>query len=42
LSYVEREVNQTPFGLLVTLHDDVEPADPRVVSLSLASLLLLR
>jgi predicted AAA+ superfamily ATPase len=42
LSYIDRDVNLAPFGLLVTLRDDVEPMDPRVVSLPLASLLLLR
>ncbi len=42
VAFVDREVNQAPFGLLVTLHDDAAVADRRVVSLPLESLLLLR
>jgi predicted AAA+ superfamily ATPase len=41
-SFVDQESHHAPFGLLVTLGDGVEVADPRVVSLPLASLLLLR
>lgn len=42
IPFIDKEINQAPFGLLVTLGDGVEVDDPRVVALPLASLLLLR
>jgi predicted AAA+ superfamily ATPase len=41
-AFVERSVNNAPFGILVTLHDDVEVNDPRILALPLSSLMLLR
>lgn len=42
LAFLEKPANNAPFGLLVTLEDDVTVADPRIVPLSLSSLLWLR
>jgi predicted AAA+ superfamily ATPase len=42
LAFMEKTANNAPFGLLVTLDDDVTIADPRIVPLSLSSLLWLR
>lgn len=41
-SFLDRSYYNAPFGLLVTLTDDVASDDPRIVSLPLSSLLLLR
>ncbi len=41
-AFVEKAVYNAPFGVLVTLEDDVLIDDPRIVSLPLSSLLLLR
>ncbi|MEZ4366826.1 MAG: AAA family ATPase [Kofleriaceae bacterium] len=41
-SFIERAVNRAPFGVLVTQSDDVLVPDPRIVTLPLSSLLLLR
>lgn len=41
-AFLEKSAYNAPFGVLVTLHDDVELADPRIVPVSLRSLLLLR
>jgi predicted AAA+ superfamily ATPase len=41
-AFLEKTVYNAPFGLLVTLHDDVVVADPRVIPISLSSLLWLR
>jgi len=41
-AFLEKTVYNAPFGLLVTMHDNVEIPDPRIVPLSLPSLLLLR
>ncbi|MCP4662548.1 MAG: ATP-binding protein [bacterium] len=41
-SFVDKEVNQAPFGILLTLGDGVEMRDPRIVAVPLASLLLMR
>lgn len=41
-AFVERSVNNAPFGILVTLEDGAEVRDPRIVSLPLSSLLLMR
>lgn len=41
-SFIERPHYHAPFGLLVTLLDEPGSDDPRIVSLPLASLLLLR
>jgi hypothetical protein len=38
----EKTVYNAPFGVLVTLHDGVKVTDPRIVTVSLPSLLLLR
>lgn len=39
---MEKPHYNAPFGLLVTLSDDAGSDDPRIVSLPLSSLLLLR
>ena len=41
-AFIEKSVYNAPFGILVTLHDDVTVDDPRIVPVSLRSLLLLR
>jgi predicted AAA+ superfamily ATPase len=41
-SFMEKPHYNAPFGLLVTLLDDTASDDPRIVSLPLSSLLLLR
>ena len=41
-SFVEKTVYNAPFGLLITLSDDAPVVDPRIVSLPLSTLLLMR
>lgn len=41
-AFMEKTVYNAPFAVLVTMDDDVVVPDPRIVSLSLPSLLLLR
>lgn len=41
-SFVEKSVYNAPFGLLVTLLDEPASDDPRIVSLPLSTLLLMR
>ena len=41
-SFLEKTVYNAPFGLLVTLSDDITTGDPRIVAVPLRSLLLLR
>lgn len=41
-AFLEKTVYNAPLGLLVTLDDDVEVKDPRIVSISLSSLLWMR
>lgn len=41
-SFIEKTHYNAPFGVLVTMLDDVASDDPRIVSLPLSSLLLLR
>jgi predicted AAA+ superfamily ATPase len=41
-AFIEKSVYNAPFGILVTLHDGVSVPDPRIVAVSLPSLLLLR
>lgn len=41
-AFLEKTVYNAPFGVLVTMHDDQRMDDPRVVPVSLSSLLLLR
>jgi predicted AAA+ superfamily ATPase len=41
-AFLDKSVYNAPFGLLVTMDDDVMVNDPRIVCLSLPSLLLLR
>jgi predicted AAA+ superfamily ATPase len=41
-AFLEKTVNNAPFGLLVTLFDDVVVPDPRIIPISLSSLLWLR
>ncbi len=41
-SFIEKTVYRAPFGVLVTMHDGQEVADPRIVTISLPSLLLMR
>jgi len=40
--FIEKSVYNAPFGLIVTMNDDAVTDDPRVVSLPLSTLLLLR
>ncbi|MBI4371695.1 MAG: ATP-binding protein [Elusimicrobia bacterium] len=41
-AFLEKSVYNAPFGLLVTLEDDVEVLDPRIITISLPSLLWLK
>jgi predicted AAA+ superfamily ATPase len=41
-AFIEKSVYNAPFGVLVTMRDDVTLPDPRLVAVSLPSLLLLR
>lgn len=41
-AFLEKTVYNAPFGILVTMHDGVTIDDPRIVPVSLPSLLLLR
>lgn len=41
-SFLEKTHYNAPFGILVTMNDDVAVPDPRIVPVSLASLLLVR
>ncbi len=41
-SFIEKSVYNAPFGVLVTLQDDLPFNDPRIVNLPLSTLLLLR
>jgi len=41
-SFIEKSVYNAPFGVLVTQRDEVATDDPRIVSIPLASLLLMR
>ena len=41
-AFIEKSVYNAPFGILVTMTDDVMLDDPRIIPVSLPSLLLLR
>ncbi len=41
-TFVEKKVNNAPFGLLITQTDDAGVDDPRIVALPLSTLMLLR
>jgi predicted AAA+ superfamily ATPase len=41
-AFIEKTVYNAPFGILITLFDDVKVPDPRIVAIPLSSLLLLR
>ena len=41
-AFIEKTVYNAPFGILITLLDDVKIHDPRIVALPLSSLLLVR
>lgn len=41
-AFVEKTVYNSPFGILVTMHDGVPIDDPRIVPISLRSFLLMR
>ncbi len=41
-AFLEKSVYNAPFGLFVTLDDDVQVADPRIIPISLSSLLWTR
>lgn len=41
-AFIEKSVYNAPFGLLVTLEDDVRVPDPRIVPISLSSLMWMR
>jgi predicted AAA+ superfamily ATPase len=41
-AFIEKTVYNAPFGILITLFDDVKVSDPRIVVLPLSSLLLMR
>lgn len=41
-AFIEKSVYNAPFGLLITLNDDAYSDDPRIVTMPLSSLLLMR
>ena len=41
-AFIEKSVYRASFGVLVTMHDDVEVLDPRIIPVPLSSLLLMR
>jgi len=41
-AFVEKTANNAPFGLLVTMHDDVAVTDPRIIPIPLSALLWMR
>jgi predicted AAA+ superfamily ATPase len=41
-AFLEKTIHNAPFGALVTLNDDVTVYDPRIITISLASLLWMR
>jgi hypothetical protein len=41
-AFIEKTVYNAPFGLLVTLEDDVRVPDPRIIPVSLSALLWMR
>ena len=41
-AFLEKAVYNAPFGLLVTLEDDVRVPDPRIVPISLSALMWMR
>jgi predicted AAA+ superfamily ATPase len=41
-AFIEKTVYNAPFGLLITLNDDVAVSDPRIIPLSLSAFLWLR
>jgi predicted AAA+ superfamily ATPase len=41
-AFLEKTANNAPFGVLVTMHDDVPIADPRIVQIPLSTLLWMR
>lgn len=41
-TFLERAVNNAPFGILVTQSDDVSVDDPRIICMPLSTLMLLR
>lgn len=41
-AFIEKTAYNAPFGVLVTMRDDVRVSDPRIVTVSLPSLLLMR
>jgi predicted AAA+ superfamily ATPase len=41
-SFIEKAHYKAPFGIMVTMNDEIATEDPRIVSLPLSSLLLLR
>ncbi|MBM3477030.1 MAG: ATP-binding protein [Armatimonadetes bacterium] len=41
-SFLEKTVYNAPFGVLVTMHDEVPIADPRIVQIPLSTLLWMR
>lgn len=41
-AFIEKTVYNAPFGILITLSDEVKIPDPRIIALPLSSLLLMR
>lgn len=41
-AFIEKTAYNAPFGIPVTMRDDVTISDPRIVAVSLPSLLLMR
>jgi hypothetical protein len=41
-SFVDKEIHRAPFALLVTRHDSTQDHDPRIIPISLPTLMLLR
>ncbi len=41
-AFLEKTVYNAPFGLLVTLEDNITVADPRIIPISLSALMWMR
>ena len=41
-AFIEKSVYNAPFGLLITLNDSAYSDDPRIVTLPMSSLLMIR
>jgi len=41
-TFLEKSINNAPFGLLITQSDDIQVLDPRIVAMPLSTFLLIR